>query len=197
MKKLFFILFLLSFNVAAENWYRVELIVFENSNSDPSGELWEKYPGLPDTGSSIKLTRAQQGGSSELIPFQTLDSSLLTLSGAYSKLKSSSLYNPLSYLAWQQPSLEARNARSVKVQIFNGVDELNVLGKLKIRSGVYLHADLDLAYSVSPGSLMIEEDNGGKIARLTESRRIKLNEIHYFDHPLFGAIVRVVRLNAE
>lgn len=28
-------------------------------------------------------------------------------------------------------------------------------------------------------------------ARLTESRRIRLNEIHYFDHPLFGVIVQV------
>ena len=28
-------------------------------------------------------------------------------------------------------------------------------------------------------------------ARLTESRRVRLNEIHYFDHPLFGVIVQV------
>ncbi|MGI9229830.1 MAG: CsiV family protein [Gammaproteobacteria bacterium] len=30
--------------------------------------------------------------------------------------------------------------------------------------------------------------------RLTESRRIKLDEIHYFDHPLFGLILQVSRL---
>lgn len=30
--------------------------------------------------------------------------------------------------------------------------------------------------------------------RLTESRRIRLKELHYFDHPLFGVIVQVTRL---
>ena len=33
--------------------------------------------------------------------------------------------------------------------------------------------------------------------RLTETRRIKLNEIHYFDHPLFGVILQVSRLREE
>jgi len=28
--------------------------------------------------------------------------------------------------------------------------------------------------------------------RITEQRRVKLKELHYFDHPLFGVIVRVV-----
>jgi hypothetical protein len=30
--------------------------------------------------------------------------------------------------------------------------------------------------------------------RLTESRRVRLKELHYFDHPLFGVIVQVTRL---
>lgn len=190
-----FLLFLLSFNVAAENWYRVELIVFENASSTSDGELWNKYPGLPDTGSSVRLTKNKDGNTG-LIPFQTLVPDLLTLSGAYSKLQSSSKYEPLSYIAWQQPSLEAQSAQAVKIAISNSVDELDVLGTLKVRSGTYLYVDLDLAYSITPGSLSMGTKSG-KLARLTESRRIKLNEIHYFDHPLFGAIVRVVRLNAE
>ena len=28
---------------------------------------------------------------------------------------------------------------------------------------------------------------------LHEKRRVKLNEVHYFDHPYFGALVRVSR----
>ena len=30
---------------------------------------------------------------------------------------------------------------------------------------------------------------------LKETRRIKLNEIHYFDHPMYGVILQVSRLN--
>ena len=33
--------------------------------------------------------------------------------------------------------------------------------------------------------------------RLTESRRIKLNELHFFDHPLFGVILQVSRYETE
>ena len=100
MKKILIILsLLLSFNAHAENWYRVELIVFENTYPLTGGELWNKYPGLPDTGNAVKLTRQQGGSTTDLVPFQILDPSLFTLSGAYSKLQKSSQYKPLSYLA--------------------------------------------------------------------------------------------------
>ena len=34
-------------------------------------------------------------------------------------------------------------------------------------------------------------------SRLRESRRMKLNELHYFDHPLFGLFMRVSRFGGE
>ena len=33
--------------------------------------------------------------------------------------------------------------------------------------------------------------------RLTEKRRLKLNEKHFFDHPKFGLLVQVSRLEAQ
>ena len=40
-------------------------------------------------------------------------------------------------------------------------------------------------------ALTLDEEARADYARLTESRRVRLNEIHYFDHPLFGLIVQV------
>jgi len=37
----------------------------------------------------------------------------------------------------------------------------------------------------------------GTYAQMKETRRIKLNELHYFDHPLFGVLMRVTRLGVE
>ena len=46
--------------------------------------------------------------------------------------------------------------------------------------GKYLHVDLDFVYY-----------HEGQPVRLKESRRVKLRETHYFDHPLFGIIVEL------
>ena len=37
----------------------------------------------------------------------------------------------------------------------------------------------------------------GTYAQMKETRRIKLNELHYFDHKLFGVLMRVTRLEVE
>ena len=204
MKYLLSLLLLLNCQqLMAENWYRVELIVFENLYPISDGERWDKYPGLPDTENSVKLLEADQEDSQTA--FQTLDKSKLTLTGSYSTLRKSSQYRPLGYLGWQQPALEASEAQSVHVNMVNENNESIVLGNINIRSSLYLHVDLDLAYSINGESLadleelgpVIVEEDSNFVTRLTETRRIKLNDIHYFDHPLFGAIVRVVRLNSE
>jgi hypothetical protein len=43
----------------------------------------------------------------------------------------------------------------------------------------------------------IKVNNPVEYVRLVESRRIRLNELHYFDHPLFGAIIQVSRYGEE
>ena len=84
-------------------------------------------------------------------------------------------------------------------KLFNLIFE----GTIKLRSSKFLHVDVDMAYFpeyFSRQSEMLEEDNDDIIekradyVRLKESRKIKLNEIHYFDHPLFGIILRVSRV---
>jgi hypothetical protein len=38
---------------------------------------------------------------------------------------------------------------------------------------------------------MAEADATPRLFRLTESRRMRSRELHYFDHPLFGVMVEV------
>ena len=85
-------------------------------------------------------------------------------------------------------------------------DEYQILdlifdGTIKLRSSRFLHVDVDIAYF--PESFKGDEEEMTRdlayqqadYVRLQETRKIKLNEIHYFDHPLFGLILRVSRLN--
>jgi hypothetical protein len=80
-------------------------------------------------------------------------------------------------------------------------------GNILLRATQYLHLDLDMAFfpqnfqqilinqqqgSPNANNLVINRESD--YVRLTESRRIRLNELHYFDHPLFGVLVQVSRL---
>ena len=77
-------------------------------------------------------------------------------------------------------------------------------GSIRIRSNFYLHVDLDIYYfkDLLSDDVIYEKEDGISnqnieklIIGLKESRRIKLNEIHYFDNPVYGVILQVSRLS--
>ena len=84
-------------------------------------------------------------------------------------------------------------------------------GFIRLRSSRFLYLDVDFAYFSEltedpdrPDMSLADTDNGKSLfnqqadyVRLTESRRVRLNEIHYFDHPLFGLIIQVSRLKTN
>lgn len=83
-------------------------------------------------------------------------------------------------------------------------------GTIRLRTTRFLHVDVDIAYfpeeflqtlrtqkqgAVNPEQLVVNRN--ADYVRLTETRKIKLNELHYFDHPLFGVLLQVSRLNDQ
>ncbi len=81
-------------------------------------------------------------------------------------------------------------------------------GIIRLRSSNLLHVEVDFSFAIShfadeqrlpgqaPGQSQgpsLFNQQYADYARLTETRRVKLNEIHYFDHPLFGIILQVSR----
>ena len=63
-------------------------------------------------------------------------------------------------------------------------------------SELYVSDEIDFENSVDNENTQLPTDPVDYV-RLTESRRIKLNELHYFDHPLFGVILQVSRFELE
>lgn len=70
-------------------------------------------------------------------------------------------------------------------------------GTFTLRRGRYLHVDVDLAYR---GDFPVQEtlpDGTGlsqtisRVVRMTQSRRLRSDEVHYLDHPLFGVIFKI------
>jgi hypothetical protein len=211
----------------AESWYQVEVIVFDRLYPNLDGEQWENEVftlrnNLIELQTDDGVSPSGQG----LIPYKVLNNSRNRLGGVYRFLKLSSEYRPLIHLSWQQPATERRESRFVHLVKLDGentipVAELNMTdtepdfldeimmsnkiidGAIRIRSGFYLHADIDLSYFKDlPSENKIlrtsEESFTGTtdktIIKMKETRKIKLNERHYFDHPMLGVILQVSRL---
>lgn len=157
----------------AQSVYVVEMIVFANPGGDaPYAESWRPEPGGPD------LSRARPvSGAGDVTP---VSPSAYRLSGAWRALKSSRGYRPLRHLAW----IQRGTARSRAPVVLLGDEPGSpVFGTVTVSLGRYLHVDLDLIY----------QDDSGRF-RFTSHRRMRSNEIHYLDHPMFGVLVLITPL---
>ena len=209
----------------AEAWYQVEVIIFDRLTPDAGGEQWRDTPFiLPDDPVDPRVVEAP-AEALQPAPYSLLPPARHRLGGIYNVLRREAEYQPLLHLSWQQPAATGRQARHVRLrhpapadpaatataepmfieQLIRPRPEID--GVIRIRAGFYLHADIDLSrFRVIPPANKIlpappvDEAAGPEAIQKTrlelkETRRIKLNEIHYFDHPMYGVILQVSRLN--
>lgn len=99
-----------------------------------------------------------------------------SLYATYTQLRRAQSLRPLLHLAWIQPASPGRNA---PYHVSNGE---TVAGVVSLERGEALHAIVDMEYRAADG----------KLYRLREKRQLKLNEIHYLDHPVFGVLIQVI-----
>jgi len=163
----------------APNMYEIELVVFENRLTDlEGGELWTRGPEA--------AVSTEKDESVAIAEKPAADS---PLSAAVAALEKSGRHHVLAHLRWQQ-SAEAKSA-SKPVKISNVEGGLD--GSLRFYLSRFLVLDLNLALRESPSGGIFDGSAGNEttVYRLNEPRRIKLSETHYFDHPKFGALVRI------
>jgi hypothetical protein len=190
-------------------WYQVEVIAFRHSSGlSTGGEQWAELSALPDFANTVDLIvelpdmddeptmrNDKAGRSAEPIAFSALEPREMHLAGVERRLRNSSSYEVLSVSAWRQPSFGVRRARRIYL---TDVDLRNALGVADIASGDLTPPTRQIEGIVSikvSRLLHIEIDylyyHEGTPIRLSETRKAKLREIHYFDHPLFGVVVQV------
>lgn len=184
---------------AAAAGYHVEVIVFAHLRHADDGEVSPAVGTYPDFSGSVEPAVEYDADN----PFLLLTTGFYKLGGVYNQLRASGIYRPLVHMAWQQPALTGDHALPVHVSLSEMAADSAVMkidGAVRIRAAQFLHADVDLLYfpdnlpalPPTPG-----EDQLAGFTRMKESRRMKLNELHYFDHPLFGMLLYVSRARAD
>ena len=186
MKGLFLSIFLIMAPVAtlcaapaATNLYEIEVVVFENRLSDLEGnELWTREREKPASAGKDKPASTGENPPADS-----------ALSAAAAALEKSGQHHVLAHLRWRQTA----EAKSVSKPVHLGNTTGGLDGSLRFYLSRFLIVEMNLALREIQGGGVFSgaAENGTVVYRLNEPRRIKVSETHYFDHPKFGALVRV------
>jgi len=180
-------LFAFSFQVHAEQWYHVELVVFEQLET-VTDEQWPQTEQLEVAPLSTDMaTPLIQAAENE------------TLLAAAQRLDRSHRYQVHYHQAWQQPVLEKRLAQAIAVKSENEL----VDGNIRLYKATYLHAELNLWLMQNAGLVNAWSDaspdgidiSAPRNPNLKESRRVRSKKLYFFDHPRLGALIQLTPID--
>lgn len=136
----------------------------------------------------------------EALSVRVLRPEELKLGNEYRKLSAISAYRTLMHAGWVQPGLPEGDAEDFDLMVL-GV--MNPRGTVRVHLSRFLHITLDLTYQGAPdptpafgASDRLDELVLAPRYRITATRSARSGELHYFDHPAFGVLVRVTPLPA-
>lgn len=148
--------------------------------------------------------------------FMPLPKEELELTDLYRRLAGTGGYEPLLHVAWQQPGYEPADARPLDLSRLAELPE-RLRGEARLYRSRFLHLGLELELLSAPrGDLpagmsrprpLTQAGNGAEgeplaalepdVYRLSERRKLRSGELHYYDHPRYGVLAKVTPVEAE
>lgn len=188
----------LAFTVAAPaHAYTIEMIVFESN----AANLWlsESWPALPE---KLDANETDVGINTNVAGRQMLSEAQLGLKETARRLTSTGEYSILTHVAWNQPAETRESAKSSKLPENISRNGLPLEAKIKLYKQKFEHIALELQCTkklpeaianefASKQQLPLTVINQQWRFRLQESRKVKLNELQYFDQPMCGVLLMV------
>lgn len=177
--------------------YEVEVFVFQSfARSAWLEEFW------PESIESVDIENSVSPFTQNLPPMNIVTSNVV-LTDTLERLKRAG-YEVLLHQAWEQVPLSRKSNQSVRLEV--ATTNTTLTGTVKFAKGRYEHILLDLDFErVIPQSVIPEF--AAKLGydditllpatwnfKLKEHRKVKDKELHYFDHPLFGALVQIRKI---
>lgn len=167
----------------ATDRYEIEVLIFRNDLAYLEGEeLWTRDTvdtKLPTIDEAIEMR-------GRLVPDSVLSKAAVTLQAGRG-------YRVIAHKRWVQNAESRSTAKWVRVKNTNK-RESDLDGTLRFYQGRYLHVELELLFrdsAVGVVSFVRGNNPTAQIYRISEHRRVRNRQVNYFDHPKFGALVRV------
>ncbi|EAR20592.1 CsiV family protein [Nitrococcus mobilis] len=196
----------------AQNTYAVEVVIFRHWEApDNDAEFWPHQPPPISRSATQRLVTLGPAASGADAPgFNRLPATKLQLAGIHQRLARSNDYRVLLHVGWRQPGLKPNNAAAVVLPLnwfppaqltagagasqnpFESLPQgTRLWGTLRLLQRRYLHFQVDLRYRRDGA----RAGDAATVYPMTQSRRMRVGEIHYLDHPVLGILVQVRQLN--
>lgn len=145
----------------------------------------------------------------------------MTLDEAYGRLERLDAYEPLMHFGWVQPTLAQEHTPALPLARFARVPD-GLDGTLTLYLNRYLHLVVDVSLAAPPeeassaspyedyDEFAVPEYGDGRATtsgygeiylplryRIVEDRILKNGETRYYDHPKFGVIAKVLRIEDD
>lgn len=212
---------------AQEQWYQVEIIVFEQTDDAAlDAESWDPNPGYPPIERSIPLTKPGESPIEEpgLYAFLILDRATHKLQKAWRRIRKARSLRPLLHLAWNQPGISKRGSQWTHIYVppaelkdpgatASLLQPPTTSGSLQrpLTSGAFQESIVAAPLPVLDGILRVYRSRYLHVDvdllyhrsevdtpfRFQTSRRMRSGELHYLDHPLFGLLILVTPLEHD
>ena len=180
--------------IAQENDFRLalEMVVFSQLDPEASTEdILVTLPDLPPTRTypaPIQLPDAGPVTPQTPPGVIALTRAQYALDGIWAAMRRSAEYRPLAHFAWAMPA--DWNGEAIPLRLSTlAAATWPFSGLVTLEEDRFVLVTLDVR--------MPADEEGKGEYRLAERRRLLLGEIHYFDHPRFGVIVRLFRYRPQ
>ena len=174
-------------------------VLFESDAPDPTTRGEEFAETAESTTETIYQSFREFEYDLRLASFSPIPSNR-RLSSVVNRLESEN-YRVINHFVWHQPASALNSSEKLLVQFgdFKTRQFREVEGTINLQLGRYLHLDIDLwKILVEPPNFIADNYSVHSpifYYRMHESRRLRLGEMHYFDHPKFGLLVQVRRVS--
>lgn len=187
----------------ASPFYQVEAIIFQQGDENPSTETRESAA-IPSLAEAHILHNALP--TNELDPYSILPKKQWQLTKQEWALQHKGKKRILFHTSWIQPISESTST-AIRIQgghIYNNegeviadidshhpydnliTDPTELIGSFTFTQKNFIHAQVNLA-------MQTPQDNGlVTTSHLKQRQRMKENELHYFDNPQLGVLVKVM-----
>ncbi|MEL7296507.1 MAG: CsiV family protein [Pseudomonadota bacterium] len=120
-----------------------------------------------------------------VLSFEPIAAEQRRLGEQYQRLRNSRDFRPILHTAWRQPVYPANQETTLQLSSVARNTPANLGGEISLFVSRFLHLTLDLQLAGQRTGL------DSLVFKLNEQRKMRSAELHFFDHPRFGALALI------